>query len=481
MDSELLGAPGLGTPTLGTPNPSVANAVNAPSTQADEPEAAPLGPLIPASNPAAAAWALFTGIALLMIGNGLQGTLVGIRSEQAGFSGATIGVVMSAYFGGLLIGSKAATKALTSVGHIRVFAALASVASTATLLYLVTSHPLVWILMRFATGFCMAGLYIVAESWINDLASNANRGRMLAFYMVISMGGFAAGQAMLNVANPSGIELFIVASVMISLALVPVSLSAASAPPARTPSPMPLSLLASIVPTGIVVSVLVGMGNGALIGMGAVYATQVGLSPSQLSLFMGAPMIGGVIGQFPVGMLADRLPRRPIMVALGLIAALAAAALLAVDSASLAAYGLMFVIGTCTFPLYSLAIAYTNDWIEPEQILGASAALVMTNGVGAVAGPLLATTLMDRYGPKQYFMALVITHAAVSVYVLYRIVSNAGMPIPLTQTFKPFPARASAAALHLIARRPRPSERQRNRPIDPSQSADLGLDSERSP
>lgn len=414
-----------------------------------------LGPLLRASRTAAAAWALFTGIGLMMIGNGLQGTLVGIRSEQAGFGTSTIGLVMSGYFVGILAGSRAATKALSSVGHIRVFAALASLASTATLVYLLTVNPVAWGLMRFATGFCMAGLYVVAESWINDLATNANRGRMLAFYMVVSMGGFAAGQLLLNVPDGTGIRLFLISSVLISLALVPISLSASSSPPTLTPEVMSIRDLAAIVPTGIVVSVLVGMATGALIGMGAVYATQAGLGPGQVSLFMGAPMVGGVVGQFPVGHLADRMPRRPIMITLGFLATVAAALLLVVDSGSGAGYLLMFTIGACTFPLYSLSIAYTNDWLQPEQMLGASAALVTTNAIGATAGPFLATILMNTFGPAQYFVSLIVTHAAVALYVVYRVVTKPGSMIPRPRDFLPYPARASALAVYLLPRRRR--------------------------
>ncbi len=421
----------------------------------DADDTAELGPLIPSTHPAIAAWALFTGIGLMMIGNGLQGTLVGIRSEEAGFGTNTIGLVMSGYFVGILVGSRAATKALTSVGHIRVFAALASLASTATLVYLLTVNPVAWGLMRFATGFCMAGLYVVAESWINDLATNANRGRLLAFYMVVSMGGFAGGQLLLNVPDRTGIQLFLISSVLISLALVPTSLSASSSPPTLTPEVMSIGELAAIVPTGIVVSVLVGMANGALLGMGAVYATQVGLTPGQVSLFMGAPMVGGVVGQFPVGYLADRMPRRPIMIGLGFLATSAASALLVVESGSIIGYLMMFTIGACTFPLYSLSIAYTNDWIQPEQILAASAALVTTNAVGATAGPFLATVLMNTFGPNQYFVALVLTHAAVGVYVLYRVLTRPGSTIPRPRDFLPYPARASAVAVYLLPRRPR--------------------------
>ncbi len=414
---------------------------------------AALGPLIPSSNPAAAAWALFTGIGLMMIGNGLQSSLVGIRAEQADFGTNTIGLVMSGYFIGILVGSRAATKALRSVGHIRVFAALASMASTATLVYLLTISPLAWGLMRFATGFCMAGLYVVAESWINDLATNANRGRMMAFYMVVSMGGFAVGQLLLTLPDPSGIQLFLISSVLISLALVPTSLSASSSPPALAPDAMSVRELAGIVPTGIVVSVLVGMANGALLGMGAVYATQAGLSAGQVSLFMGAPMVGGVIGQVPVGYLADRVPRRAIMIALGLLAAAAAAALLLVESGSIPGYLLMFTIGACTFPLYSLAIAYTNDWIRTEQILGASAALVTTNAVGATMGPFLATALMNSFGPAQYFVSLIVTHAAVGAYVVYRVLIKPGATIPKPRHFRPYAARATAMAVYLLPRR----------------------------
>ena len=413
------------------------------------------GPLITSSHPVAAAWALFTGIGLMMVGNGLQGTLVGIRSEQAGFDTTTIGLVMSGYFFGILAGSRAVTEALRSVGHIRVFAALASMASASTLVYLLTTNPVAWGLMRFATGFCMAGLYVVAESWLNDLATNANRGRLLAFYMVVSMGGFAVGQLLLNIPDGTGIQLFIISSVLISLALVPISLSASSAPPTLTPEAMSIRDLAAIVPTGIVVSVLVGMANGALLGMGAVYATQAGLSPGQVSLFMGAPMVGGVVGQFPIGYLADRAPRRAIMIVLGFVAAGAAAALLAVDSGSPAGYLLMFTIGACTFPLYSLAIAYSNDWIQPEQILGASAALVTTNAVGSTVGPFLATGLMDAFGPIQYFVSLIVTHAAVGVYVLYRVFTKPGSMIPRPRHFLPYPARASEVAVYLLPRRSR--------------------------
>lgn len=404
---------------------------------------------------AVASWALFTGIALLMVGNGLQGSLLGIRSEVEGFSTGATGAVMTCYFIGFLAGSRTATKALASVGHIRVFAALASMASTATLVHALTITPITWGLMRFTTGLCMAGLYIVFESWINDLATNATRGRLLAAYMVVTMGGIAAGQFLLNLADPRGFELFVIASVLVSLSLVPVALSGRSAPPTRTPEPMSFRELAGIVPTGLFVATLVGTAHGSLLGMGAVYATRAGLTPAQIAVFMGAPMAGGVILQFPIGILSDRVSRRAVMLAVALAAVAASSLMLVAEAGSIPSYGLMFVIGGFSFPLYSLGIAYTNDWIKPEQAMGASSVLVTMNGIGAIVGPVAAAGMILFLGNQMYFVTLVVTHGAIAGYLAYRIVSRDALPTARQGRFLPVPARASATAIGTLARRRR--------------------------
>lgn len=411
------------------------------------------GPLISHSNTAAASWALFTGIALLMVGNGLQGSLLGIRSEYEGFSTAATGLVMTSYFVGFLAGSRAAIRALRTVGHIRVFAALASMASTATLVHALTITPITWGLMRFTTGLCMAGLYVVAESWINDLATNATRGRLLAIYMVVTMGGVASGQFLLNVADPRGFELFIIASVLVSLSLVPVSLSGRSAPPTRIAEPMSIAELFSIVPTGLTISALVGMAHGSLFGMGAVYAAQAGLAPSQIAVFMGAPMVGGVVLQFPIGYLSDRVPRRGVMLAVAIAATLSAGLLLVAEPASLVSYVLMFLVGGFSFPLYSLGIAYTNDWIRPEQAMGASSSLVTTNGIGAIIGPIMSAALILFFGTSMFFVALVLTHGAIAIYLAYRIVFREALPMSRQGRFQPISSRASAGIASLATRR----------------------------
>lgn len=409
----------------------------------------------PPINPATASWALFTGIALVMVGNGLQGSLLGIRSELEGFSPAASGLIMAAYFGGFLAGGKAATRALTLVGHIRVFAALASMASASSLVHALAVHPLSWFLMRFATGVCMAGLYVVAESWINDLATNATRGRLLALYMVTSMGGLAAGQFLLNLADPSGPELFLIASVLVSLSLVPVMLSARATPPAAVPEPMSLRDLLKVVPTGPTVSLLVGVSHGALMGMGAFYATRAGLSPGRTAVFMGAPLAGGVALQWPIGSISDRLSRRAVMLAVAVVATAAAGALLVVSEGGVLAVLAMFLLGGTSFPLYSLGLAYTNDWIRPEQAMGASVALVTTNGIGATLGPLLAAGLILTTGNRSYFVTLVASHGAIAVYLAYRVAFRDPLPRSRQGSFVAVPARASAMVMVATGRRRR--------------------------
>lgn len=469
---ETAGDPGTHTPLAPSSAPS-----SPPDTQSVTPPAASSGTssdhaadnqafAVPGATPeaaatspnlstAAASWALFAGIALLMLGNGLQGSLLGIRSEYEGFSAGATGLVMTFYFVGFLAGSRAATRALRTVGHIRVFAALASMASTATLVHAIAITPVTWGLMRFTTGLCMAGLYVVFESWINELASNATRGRLLALYMVVTMGGVAGGQFLLNLADPRGFELFIIASVLISLSLVPVSLSGNSSPPTRVPEPMSLRELASIVPTGLAVSALVGMAHGSLLGMGAVYAARAGMSPGQIAVFMGAPMVGGVVLQFPIGILSDRVPRRGVMFAVAIAATASAVGLLFVPVASAASFALMFAVGGFSFPLYSLGIAYTNDWIRPEQAMGASSSLVTMNGVGAILGPLMSAALILTLGTGMFFVSLIMTHGAIAVYLAYRIAARDALPMSRQGRFQAIPARASATAIGILGRRKR--------------------------
>ena len=399
-------------------------------------------------------WALFLGVALMMLGNGLSGTLLGVRSSNEQFQTAVIGLIQAAYYAGFLIGSRFTIKALGKVGHVRVFSALASMASTAVLVHSVFVNPGVWFTMRLVTGFCMAGLYVVTESWLNDQATPETRGRTLSIYMVVTMGGVAGGQFLLNVADPNSFELFVIASALVSMALVPMALSEASAPPLPQVGKLPFRVLFSIVPTGVMTMFFSGAAAGALFAFGPVYAAEIGMSNAQISLFLSSALIGSMFFQLPIGALSDRYSRRGIMAICASVATGASVIGLSTGT-GFGAMVVMFAIGATSFPLYSLAIAYTNDWISSEQRVGASGLLVMINGVGAIIGPLAASMLMTVFEPSAYFWSLIIAHGAIFGYVFYRIVVGDPIPIDEQSTYQPYPARSSVVATAIGRRIPK--------------------------
>ena len=403
------------------------------------------------NSPLLSMWALFTGVLLLQLGNGLQGTLLGVRSTLEGFNTAVIGVILAAYYAGFLAGSRFTMRALGKVGHVRVFAALASLASTAALLYSLFVNPPAWLLMRFVTGFCLAGLYVVAESWLNDQSTPETRGRTLSLYMVATMGGVTGGQFLLNIGDPGGFELFIVASVLVSMALVPMALSESSSPRVIQADPLPLRTLMNIVPTGVVIMFFNGAAAGALLAIGPVYATQIGMSTRQVSFFIAAALVGATVFQMPIGQISDRLPRRGVMAVTAAVAAIAGA-IGSMTTIGPAAIAVMFVLGAASFPLYSLAIAYTNDWIEDHQRVGASGLLVMVNGIGAIMGPLITSALISTFSPAAFWWTLAAIHLLALGYLAYRIVAKDGVAIQDQSTYQPVPARSSPIA-SLIGRR----------------------------
>ena len=344
------------------------------------------------------AWALLAGIAFLMVGNGLQGSLLGVRATMEGFSTETTGLIMTGYFAGFLAGSVVVPRLVDRVGHIRTFAALASIASAAVLAHVIFVNVSSWTAMRLATGFAYAGLYLVAESWLNDAATNETRGQLLSVYMIVVMGGMSVGQLLLNLADPEGVELFILVSVLVSLSLVPITLSVSRAPDFEAPEYLSIAALYRISPLGIVGAIIMGLVQAAMFGMGAVYGRRAGLSIEQISLFMAALSLGGIALQWPIGWLSDRLDRRQVIIGTCLFGALSAfvAGEVADDFPALLASA--FALGGATIPLYSLFIAHTNDHLEPRQMVAASAGLVFAGGIGLSGGPLLVGLLMVRLG-----------------------------------------------------------------------------------
>lgn len=371
-------------------------------------------------------WSLFFGIVLIMLCNGLEVTLLGVRATLDQFPTGITGVIMTAYYVGFLGGSQLVPRLVKGVGHVRVFAALAALASTAVLVHGVFVNPGVWIAMRLLTGLSYAGLYVVVESWLNELASNETRGQLLSIYMLVSIGGLAGGQLLLNLASPQGQNLFILAAVLVSMALVPISLTPIQAPLFEQSESIGLRRLYRSSPLGVLGMAGSGMANGMLLGMGAVYAAALGMSVTQISGFMAATQIGALLLQWPVGRLSDRFDRRLVLTLVTFAAAVVA--LLVIPSETRHGWPLLLLIGLfggLNLPMYALCVAHTNDHLSPRQMIAASGTLVLANGMGASLGPVSGSLLMEGIGPTGFLLGLAVTHAAIGAFALYRITRRA--------------------------------------------------------
>lgn len=413
------------------------------------------------------AWALLLGIGLIMLGNGLQGTLLGLRATLEGFPTTVTGFVMTGYFVGFLAGSTIAPKIVHRVGHIRVFAALASLASASALVHAVFVDPWAWGAMRLVTGFAFAGLYVVAESWLNDRATNETRGQILSVYMMVTFGGMTAGQFLLNVADPAGVDLFVLISVLVSLALVPISVTAAEAPDFDAPSPVGLRQLYGISPLGVIGGLGTGLTSGVIFGMGAVYGNAAGLSNGEISLFMGLILLGGMLLQWPVGRISDFFDRRKVIVGVTSAAALLAAIIGLTPGLSLWwMLGLTFLYGGMTLPMYSLCGAHLNDYLDPKQMVAASSSFVLVNGLGATLGPVSGSTAMDLAGPNGFFMWLALVHCFIALFALWRMTRRASMPLEDQGTFVSMPPRVSTVAVTLNPETPQDASDWEEIPAD---------------
>ncbi len=388
-----------------------------------------------------ASWALLLGMMLLMLGNGIQGTLLGIRGVIEGFSTAQMSVVMSAYFGGFLAGSQLTPYLIRRVGHVRVFAALGSLISAALVLYAAVPDWIAWSVLRVIIGFSFAGVYVTAESWLNNAATNETRGQTLSLYMIVQMVGIISAQGLLNLADPGGYTLFVVASVLVSLSFTPILLSATPAPAVAATRSMGFVRLFRVSPLGCVGIFVMGGVYSALFGMAAVWGGLVGLSVLEISIFVSAIYFGGLVFQYPIGWLSDRMDRRRLILAVAALCALVslAGALLALPF--LALVGVALAIGGLANPLYALLLAHTNDFLQVEDMAAASGGLLFINGVGAIAGPLIIGWMMGQMGPGGFFLFIAILTLLLSVYALWRMsrreapsVEDQGSYTPLTPT-----------------------------------------------
>ncbi|MCH2426795.1 MAG: MFS transporter [Acidimicrobiales bacterium] len=396
-------------------------------------------------------WALFLAFLFLQVGTGLQRILLPMRAESEGFSAGSMGMVMAIHFAGYLLGAKGIIRALASVGHIRVFAALASTASTAVLVNAVLVFPASWAAVYFVGGVCNAGVLVILESWLNDRATNETRGSILGAYMMIMMGGTAIGQLLLNVGSPDGFELFVLSSVLISLAVVPVTLSASTAAPVPSSDPMPLRELYRTIPAAVVGIILCSFVQAASTSMAAVFGTESGLGAGRITLFTSAAVIGAITLQIPLGRLSDRYPRRAvIMVTAATSCGLAVIGAL-ISASSVAIIVVNMAFGAFVFPLYGQFVALANDWVTPEKRVAAASTLVLASSFGAMAAPMGIGMALEAFGPSAYFWSLAVCLAVLTVYLAYRVRVRQAVPVERQSTFQPILARSGEIA-HSVGR-----------------------------
>ena len=372
---------------------------------------------------------LLLAAGILLGGNGLQGTLIALRGALEGFSPATIGFMGTAYFGGFLLGCVFITRIMKAVGHVRSFAALAAIASAGTLLLVLIVDPLMWSAIRFATGFCFAGLFTIMESWLNSGVQNHDRARVLALYRIIDIGSVTGAQFLIPVFGAEGFTIFAIMSIMITLSLVPVSLGDRSNPTAPEDVKLDLARVWRISPLACIGCIAVGVTNSAFRTLSPVYAEQIGMTVTDVVTFISVGIIGGAIIQYPLGHFSDLWDRRKVLLITTAGAMLAALALVFLPGTNaLANFALVFVFGSFAMPLFSLSAAHANDRAGKGEFVLVNAALMLFYSFGAIGGPLVAASFMQRFGPQSLFIFCAVVYAIFILIILYRMRARASVP-----------------------------------------------------
>ncbi|MFL2534016.1 MAG: MFS transporter [Alphaproteobacteria bacterium] len=367
-------------------------------------------------------WALFTGFGLIMLAHALQGTLLNVNAVFFNFSDFEIGYVFSGYFIGYLFSSIQCPKLIKNVGHIRVFAAFASLGSIAILLHWIVINPIAWLIFRMITGFSFAAIYIVCESWLNDRADNKSRGQLIGFYMIVLYFSTSAGGMLVNLRATTDAHLFILTSLLISLALVPILLTKKPAPDFSTPRFLSLKELYLKSPMAFVGSFSIGMVYSALFGLMGVFGAKIGLSIFQISILIFVNMFVGAIFQYPVGKISDKYDRRTILLSLNLIAI---ASLIFIYLLGSLSFNLLLVFigihSAVSLPYYAVVISHMNDFLEKDEIVSGSSTLTLVNALGMVMGPMLASGFMAYFGAYGYFLYMIVIYCLVAPYNFFRI------------------------------------------------------------
>ena len=375
-------------------------------------------------------WALFLGMGLIMMAHGFQGSLLGVRAVSEEFSLASTGFMMSGYFVGYFIGARTVPNIISGVGHIRVFAAFASIASLGILMHSMLVNPFTWFVLRVVNGFCMVSIFTIAESWLNDRSSNKNRGKVLSIYMIITYASMGIGMFFLNLSRPEKFEPFILISVIMSVALIPILLTKRKPPNFKKLKTMSLNELYKSSPLGMVSSIIYGTTQSALFTLLAVYAASMNFTIFEISLVTFLLAVSGAISQYPIGNLSDKYDRRLVIIYSTFGASLFA--LLAIFSSSTMHlpgslgskywfYIFLTLFAFCSLPMFSLILAHTNDFITKDKFVAAGAGLQFSFGLGAISGPFLCSIFMDLVGSNGFFVFLLFFHGLIGIFGIYRM------------------------------------------------------------
>lgn len=403
---------------------------------------------------------LLIAAGILLGGNGLQGTLIALRGALEGFSPAMIGFMGTSYFGGFLIGCLVITRIMKAVGYVRAFSALAAIASSGTLLLVLVIDPYVWSALRLVSGFCFAGLFTIMEAWLNSGVRNEDRAQVLGVYRIIDIGCVTGAQFLIPIFGAEGFAIFAIMSILITLSLVPVSLGDRSNPAPPEEVKLDLGRAWRISPLAAVSCVAVGVTNSAFRTLSPVYAEEIGMSVADVVIFVSVGIIGGAIIQYPLGYLSDRWDRRKVLLlsTLGSLLAALALAFLA-GTSTLLNFAIVFIFGSFAMPLYSLSAAHANDRAGKSEFVLVNAALMLFYSFGAIGGPFLASSFMQRFGPQMLFAFCAVIYVILIVIILYRMQVRAGVPAGARGRF--IALLRTSTLFSRLARRPGPDDKDR--------------------
>ena len=403
-------------------------------------------------------WALFLGMGLIMLSHGYQGSLLGVRAVKEEFSLTATGFMLSGYYIGYFIGAKTITGLISRVGHIRVFAAFASIASIVILMHSIFVNPFTWFILRIVTGISMVSIYTIAESWLNDRSSNKNRGSVLSIYMIILYGSMAIGMFFLNFSSPLNFQPFILISLFMSLALIPILLTKKKAPTFKKITGMSLKELYKVSPLGMVGSLFYGTTQSALFSLIPVYAASMNFTILEISIVTFLVAISGALSQWPIGKFSDTFDRRKVIIYTTFAAAFFAfCAILASRQiylpGDLASSKFWFYISVILFafaslPMFAIIFAHTNDYITKEKFVAAGAGLQFAFGLGAISGPFLCSLLMNIMGPNGYFVFLIFFHSIIGIFAMHRMRVRDTQDNPDSQ-FTPLPQTITPIGMEL--------------------------------